>query len=156
MNKARKVDLLHKVAHGYGFQGSAEEKRELKKYKVTQEDSYHATKANLSAYVSAVDSGYRLSFYDWAMNNCKADRRRKGSSEAELAQFNKNQGISVIFMGWLIWGIAIYWMFHGSLGVGTCALAGAIIAFILFRLARNWAVITQIFLPIIIAIIFFK
>lgn len=156
MNKARKVDLLHKVVHGYGFQGSAEEKRELKKYKVTQEDSYHATKANLSAYVSAVDSGYRLSFYDWAMNNCKADRRRKGSSEAELAQFNKNQGISVIFMGWLIWGIAIYWMFHGSLGVGTCALAGAIIAFILFRLARNRAVITQIFLPIIIAIIFFK
>ena len=156
MNKTRKVDLLHKVAHGQGFWGSAEEKRELKKYKVTSGDSYYATKANLSAYVSAVDSGYRLSFYDWAMNNCKADRRRKGSSEAEMAQFNKDQGISAMLMGWLVWGIAIYWMFHGSLGVGACAVAGAVIALILFRLARNLAVFTQLFLPIIIAIIFFK
>lgn len=156
MNKTRKVDLLHKVAHGQGFLGSAEEKRELKKYKVTSGDSYHATKANLSAYVSAVDSGYRLSFYDWAMNNCKADRRRKGSSEAEMAQFNKDQGISAMLMGWLVWGIAIYWMFHGSLGVGACAIAGAVIALILFRLARNLAVFTQLFLPVIIAIIFFK
>ena len=155
-NKIRKVDLLHKVAHGQGFQGSAEEKRELKKYKVTSGDSYHATKANLSTYVSTVDSGYRLSFYDWAMSNCKADRRCKGSSEAEMVQFNKDQGISAMFVGWLVWGIAIYWMFHGSLGVGACVVAGAVIALILFRLARNLAVFTQLFLSVIIAIIFSK
>lgn len=156
MNRTRKVDLLHKVAHGQGFQGSAEEKRELKKYKVTSGDGRYATKANLSAYISEVNSGYRLSFYDWAMNNCKADRRRKGSSEAEMAQFNRDQGISVVLMGWLIWGIAIYWMFHGSLGVGACAVAGAVVALILFKIARNAAGFTQILLPCILAVIFFK
>lgn len=152
MNKNTKVSLLYQIAHGQ--QVSAEERRELKKYKVYADDTNYATRANIAAYVNAVDGGYRLSFYDWCMNNCKMDRRRKGSSEREMAANNRYMGIGAMMLGWLIWGMAIYWMFHGTLTVGVCAVAGAVVSAILMRLNRRLAGFTLFLLPIILAVIF--
>lgn len=155
MNKARKVDLLYKKAKGQNMNASAEEVHEMKKYKVDcGENSFYATKANISQYVTAVDNGYRLSFYDWCMNNKKADRRRKGSSEEDIAGFNREQSAAAIFIGWLIWGIAIYWMLHGAMSVGACAIAGAIVSVILLKCSRKNAAFTVFLLPIILAVLF--
>lgn len=154
MNNSQKIALLYQKAHGQGINASLEEQRELKKYKVSADDGNYATKANISAYVRDVDSGYRLSFYDWCQNNHKNDRRRKGSSEREMASTNREQGIGAMMSGWLIWGIAIYWMFHGSLTVGACAIAGAVISVILLRLNRRLAGFTLIMLPVILAVVF--
>lgn len=154
MNNSKKVTLLYQKAHGQGINASLEEQRELKKYKVSADDGNYATKANISAYVRDVDGGYRLSFYDWCQNNHKNDRRRKGSSEREMASANREQGIGAMMGGWLIWGIAIYWMFHGSLTVGACAIAGAVISVILLRLNRRLAGFTLILLPVILAVVF--
>lgn len=153
MNKNTKVTFLYQIAHGH--QVSAEKQRELKKYKVYADDANYATRANLAAYVNEVDSkGCRLSFYDWCMNNCKMDRRRKGSSEREMAANNRDMGIGAMMLGWLIWGMAIYWMFHGTLTVGVCAVAGAVVSAILLRLNRRLAGFTLFLLPIILTVIF--
>lgn len=154
MNNSKKVTLLYQKAHGQGINASLEEQRELKKYKVSADDGNYATKANISAYVRAVDSGYHLSFYDWCQNNHKNDRRRKGSSEREMASANMDEGIGAMMLGWLIWGIAIYWMFQGSLTVGACAIAGAILSAILLRLNRRAAGFTLFILPMLLAVIF--
>lgn len=154
MNKSSKIEHLYRYAHGQGMLASANEKAELRKYKVSPDDSNYATRANISAYVTAVDNGYHLSFYDWCQNNNKADRRRKGSSEREMASKNREMGAGAMMLGWLIWGIAIYWMFHGALTVGVCAIAGAIVSVILLRLNRRIAGFTLVLLPIILTVVF--
>ena len=156
MNQTRKVNLLYQKAHGQKMNASPEEQRELRKYSVSSGDGNYATKANITAYVKAVDNGYRLPFYDWCRNNHKADRRRKGSSENEMARENKADGIGAMMLGWLIWGMAIYWMFHGELTVGACAIVGAVVSAILQRLNRRMAGFTLFLLPIILAVIFGK
>ena len=153
MNKSRKIDLLYKKAHGQGVDMSPGEKRELSKYKVQAGDSNYATRANISKYVSAVDGGYRLSFYDWCLNNHKADRRRKGSSEREMARENTERGIGAVMLGWLVWGIAIYWIFNERLSVGSCAIAGAIVSLILSRVNRRLSGLTVFILPIVLVAI---
>ena len=154
MNKSRKIDLLYNKAHGRVFDASAAEKRELSKYKVQDDDSNYATRSNISKYVSAVDNGYRFSFYDWCMNNHKADRRRKGSSEKEMARENTQRGIGAVMLGWLLWGMAIYWMFKGQMSVGSCAIAGAVVSIILMRINRRMAGFNLFILPVILAVIF--
>lgn len=154
MNRTRKVNLLYQKAHGQGVNATPEEQRELRKYRVSADDGNYATKANISAYVKAVDGGYRLSFYDWCMNNCKMDRRRKGSSEREMASENRWNSAGAMMLGWLIWGIAIYWMFHGTLTVGVCAVTGAVVSAILLRLNRRLAGFTLFLLPVILTVIF--
>lgn len=155
MNQARKTDLLYKKAKGQPVNMSDEERRELRGYKVETDDGYFATRANISAYVKAVDQGYHLSFYDWCMSNKKADKRRKGSSAEELAADDRQGDLAAIAMGWLLWGLAIYWMFHGALSVGACAVAGIIVAVVLRRRARAWAGLTMFLLPIILAVVFY-
>lgn len=154
MNKARKIEVLYQRAHGQGTNLSAEEQRELSKYKVTSGDGYYATKANVAAYVNAVDGGCRLPFYDWCQNNHKADRRRKGSSESEMASENRMQGIGAMLFGWLLWGMAVYWMFHGLFPAGVCAVAGAVISFALQRLNRRMVGFTLFILPVFLAVFF--
>lgn len=152
MNKTRKIEILHKMAKGEPHNATPAEISELRKYKVGRgEDSFCATKKNISDYITAVDNGCRISFYDWCMNNKRADRRRKGSSEKDIAASNKSDSMSFMFVGWLTWGIAIYWMAHGAVSVGACAIAGAIISFILSRVARRTSVITMLILPIVLA-----
>jgi hypothetical protein len=155
MNKSRKVALLYQKAKGQHLDASPDELRELSNYKISAgEGDFYTTKSNISSYVTDVDNGYRLSFYDWCMNNHKADRRRRGSSEKEIAQYNSGQNTSVALWGWLVWGIAIYWMFHGEMTVGACAIMGAIVSVVIYNLARRWAGFTLIILPIILAIVF--
>ena len=153
MNATRKEQLLYQKAHGQGINASPAEKRELRKYKVEDDDGAYATKANIHAYIKAVDSGYRLSFYDWCRNNHKADRRRKGSSEKEMASQNREQTINVMLMGWLVWGVALYWAFGQRQSVGSCAIMGAIISAVLQRVSRKWAMFTCFILPCLIAAI---
>ena len=124
MTKARKVDILYRMAKGRETDASLE-----------------------------VDSGYYLSFYDWCANNLQGDRRRKGGKAEEIAAANKQQSTAALFMGWLVWGIAIYWMLHGSVSVGACAVAGAIVAYILQKCFRRAAMFTLVILPIAIAVI---
>lgn len=154
MNNSRKVTLLYQKAHGQSVDASPEERRELKKYRVSSGDSKLATRANVSAYVKAVDGGYCLSFYDWCLNHHKADRRRKGSSEKEMSRENLSDGIGAMLFGWLTWGIAIYWMCHGRMEVNSCAIAGAIVSFILVRISRRQMAFTLFLLPLILAAYF--
>lgn len=154
MTKIRKVDILYRMAKGQDTGASLEELQELRKYKISAgDDADYATRANITNYVAAVDSGYYLSFYDWCANNLQGDRRRKGGKEGEIAAANKQQSMATLLMGWLVWGIAIYWMLHGSVPVGACAVAGAIVAFILQKCFRRAAPFTIIILPIVIAVI---
>lgn len=154
MNNSRKVNLLYQKAHGQSVDASPAERRELKKYRVSSSDSKFATRANVSDYVKAVDNGYQLSFYDWCMNHHKADRRRKGSSVEEIKSANLSGGIGAILLGWLTWGLAIYWMCHGRMDVSSCAIAGAIVSVILVRINRRQIVFTLLLLPLILAVIF--
>ena len=156
MNKTRKVDILYKRAHGQYVDVTPEENRELRKYKIDAGDSDLATKANVRAYVNKVDSGYKLSFYDYCYNNLKGDRRRKGGKASEIKAFNSEQSIGTMLFGWLFWGLAIYWMLGGTQSAGSCAIIGAIVSVILLKCARKWAGFTLIFLPIILMIIFAK
>ena len=154
MTKTRKITLLYNKAHGAGMDATAEEKRELKKYQVSSADGNYATKANITEYVNAVDNGYYLSFYDWCQNNLKADRRRRGSSTQEMAANNRDMSIGVVLIGWLTWGMAVYWLFKGSLSVGKSAVAGAVISVILAHMNRRMAGFTLFLLPIILTVVF--
>lgn len=156
MNKTRKIELLYQKAKGQQLSASPAEMRELRKYKIKAgEGDFYTTKANIRAYVTEVDNeGYRLSFYDWCMNHKKADRRRRGSSEKDMAKENQAMNMSAVFWGWLVWGVAIYWMFNGRLTVGSCAIAGAIVSVVLINCARRWIGFTLFLLPAILAAIF--
>lgn len=154
MNKTRKSNLLYQKAHGQAIDATSEELKELRKYGVSADDGNYATKANINAYISAVDGGYPLSFYDWCMNNHKADRRRKGSSESEMAASNRDNIFGAMLMGWLIWGIAVYWIFNERLSVGASAILGAVISAVLLQLNRRLAGFTLFLLPIILTVVF--
>lgn len=153
MNKTRKVDLLYKRAHGQALNASRDELNEIKKYKVYQgEDSFYTTKRNIGEYVSAVDVGKtHMAFYDWCINNCKADRRVKGGSEKDLADYNSSLTGASMFMGFFFWGIALYWFCEGQMPVVGCGLLGGLISVILRRFSMRWSLVTCIILPILIA-----
>lgn len=154
MTKTKKVDALYKIAHGQPVNLTPEERRELRKYKVSSDDGNYATKKNVTQYVNEVDKGYSLSFYDWCHNNLKADRRRRGSSEREMAADNRWDGIGALMLGWLMWGLAIYWMFGGAFTAGNCAIAGAVVSVVLRNLNRRLSGFTLFLLPIILAVVF--
>ena len=154
MDKATKVNILYKIAMGQSVILSPKEKRELSKYKVNHVGKPLTTKGNISQYVSAVDRGYNKRFYDWCLDNNKGDRRTKGGSESSIKAFNSGQNIAVMFVGWLVWGLAIYWIFNGSISVGGCAIIGAIVSGVIFRRNREAAGFTCFLLPIILAVIF--
>lgn len=155
MNRERKVELLYRKAKGQSMNASPAEIQELSRYGVDfDEGDFITTRKNIADYVKAVDNGCRTSFYDWCMNNNRADRRRKGGSEAELQTFGKQQTGAVMFVGWLTWGMAIYWFFQAEVSVGICAVLGAVISVALFKCTRKVAMFTVILLPIILAAIF--
>lgn len=155
MTKARKVDILYRMAKGQRTDASSEELMELRKYKICAgDDANCATRANITNYVAAVDNGYRLSFYDWCANNLQGDRRKKSGRTASIARANKEQSFGSVFVGWLVWGLALYWIFDGAISAAVCAIMGAVVAFVLQRCSRRLAGFTLIILPIILAVIF--
>lgn len=155
MNKARKTELLYQKAKGRPMNITEKERRELSRYRVrANEGSFYATKANISAYVTAVDQGCRISFYDWCMNHSRADRRRKGSDEAAMGRVRRENSLAAMGMGWLVWGMALYWAFQEAVSVQACALLGAAASVILYQSARRFSAFTLFLLPILIAAFF--
>lgn len=155
MTKTKKINALYKIAHGQPVSLTPEEQKELRKYKIDSGDRNYATRKNIIQYVNVVDNKrYPFAFYDWCHNNLKADRRRKGSSEREMAANNRENSIAAMMMGWLLWGLAIYWIFDGTFPAGNCAIAGAIVSAILQRLNRGLAGFTLFLLPIILMAVF--
>lgn len=145
----RKVNLLYEKAHGRPMNASSDEKAELRKYRVTTGDDRLATKINLTAYVRAVDSGKTSApFYDYCYNNNRGDRRRRGHSKKEMAETNRDQALAVMFVGWLSWGVCIYWLLGQRASVGACAAVGALISVIGYRMNRRIAAGTLILLPL--------
>lgn len=158
MTRDRKVDLLYRRARGERLNLSDQEMMELGKYRVSvNEGNFYVTKANMRDYVIAVDKGSYQTFSDWCQDNLRADRRRKGSSEKAMAAENTRQKISVAWFGWILWGLAVYWLFDGALNVLVSAVLGIGAAFGTFKLfGRKAAVFTQILLPVILTAVFFS
>lgn len=155
MTKSRKIDILYKKAKGQRYDATPAELRELYPYKVdVREGDFYTTKANITNYVTAVDNGYRYSFYDWCMENRRADKRRKGSNEVAMAARDNEKKGSAVFIGWLTWGMAIYWIFEEQMLVGACAVIGAIISFTVMRTTRKNAGFLVIVLPLILLCVF--
>lgn len=100
--------MLYKRAKNQGVKTSQGEDKELKKYKVRPgENGFYVTRNNIRDYVSAVDNGCKISFYDWCCNN-RADKRRQGSDSASTTKKTKEQVSASVFVGWLSWGMALY------------------------------------------------
>lgn len=154
MTRAQKIEILYRKAHGDSIYLSPDEQSELKKYRVSDYDSEWATKANIRDYVNAVDNGCRLGFLDWCQNNCRGDRRRKGHSREDIAANNRALTVSAVCIGWLLWGMAIYWLSPVKLTVGGSAVLGAVLSIILVRVNRRWAGFTLLILPILLLSIF--
>jgi hypothetical protein len=154
MNKSRKVTLLYQMARGQRVSVSSDEAKELKKYKISYNEGTLATKKNIADYITAVDNGSRSSFYDWCIKNRRADRRYKGNSAEELESYDSAGTISAIMIGWLTWGMALYWMLHGTMPVNQCIIAGMVVSVILYKVARQWAGFTIFLLPIILTVVF--
>ena len=151
MTKARKIDLLYQKVKGLPLNATPEELQELKKYKVAEgANSFYATKANLKEYVTAVDNGSRRSFYDWCIDNGKADRRYKGSDSKKIKSDDLKEIISYTLFGWLLWGVALYFLFAGALSGGACILIAIALNFILYKLNRELSFLTLFLLPIFI------
>lgn len=154
MNKTRKVELLYKIAKGEGGSVSPQERKELKKYKVDDyESSFCVTKKNISEYVTAVDNGSRLSFYDWCLNNGKADRRRRGSSKEDIKKVNIHNTFVIIIAGSFPWLMAISAMSRGALSNGACIMFAAIISAVLYNIGRKVSFLTLFILPVILTTI---
>ena len=156
MTKTRKIELLYKKAKGMSLEATKKELQEISHYRVDfNEGSFYSTKSNMKDYVNAVDNeGCKVSFYDWCMNNNRADRRRKGGSAKAVAQRNNEAKMATVFIGWVTWGLAIYWMCQEILSVGICAIFGAIISRFLYTRNRENIMGTLVFIPVFIAVFF--
>lgn len=151
MNKSRKIDLLYSKAKGRGYNASAAEMQELRKYRVQEnEGSFYTTKSNISQYVTAVDNGCRTSFYDWCMNNNKADKRRYGSDERSMKSYDRFSVAGSIVLGAMAWSAPIYQLMGSSFDAKFGLIAGGFISFVLYKVARRWTIFTSLILPIIL------
>lgn len=152
MNTDRKVELLYKKAKKQKYQCTKEEQGELAKYKIGRgEKSFYTTKANIKEYVHAVDKeGFKRTFYDWCMDNGKADKRRIGSDKYNMRSDQMYLGLGAILWGMIMWGMAFYLTFRGIIPGGICAIAGMIVGFVLARWRRRWIWLTLFIIPILI------
>ena len=155
MTHSRKVELLYRRAKGQGSNASPAEFAELRAYRVSAgEGDFYTTKANISAYVKAVDNqGCRISFYDWCMNNNRADHRRKGSGKAAMKSANRNFSFGLMFVGFITWGFAVMSVLGNVLSPGLCLILGAVIAVVIGRSSRQASLFNTFLLPIIIAVL---
>lgn len=152
MKQSRKVDLLHKIAHGQAINATPEEKKELKKYRISSYDAEYATKSNISAYVTAMDNRkvYASSFRDWCQNNGRGDRRRKGHSEKAIRAKNMSLIITAVFLGWFCWGATLYIILGTILSPYLCIILGGIISMPLLKFSRRWMYFNVVALPLLI------
>ena len=154
MTNSRKIDLLYSIAKGRPVNISADERKELRKYRVdaSGEYEYYTTKKNITAYVAAVDKGStRLPFRDWCLNHGYADRRRWGSDKASVQKRSLRNVLSCGAKGALFWAICI--------GTITGDLMGSLIpAFLIATffccISRKYVAFFDGCLPIAIAILY--
>ena len=154
MTKSKKIELLYRIAKGTSVSISADEKKELRKYKVDAggEYPYYTTKKNITAYVTAVDKGStRLPFRDWCLNNGYADRRRWASDKASIQKRSLQNVLSCGVKGSIFWTICI--------GTITGDLVGSVIpafliATVLCCIWRKNVVFFDVILPLAIAILY--
>ncbi|MCI9023904.1 MAG: hypothetical protein HFG92_05585 [Dorea sp.] len=154
MNKTAKVDILYKKAMGQQVNISPEEKQELSKYKVSRTGKPYTTKENIKQYITAVDQGYSKAFYDWCIENRKGDSRTKAGKAEAIKSYSRSQNFGIMAIGWLFWGIAIYWTAGGRLSANVCAIAGAAASVMLYRMKREMVAFTCILLPLILTYFF--
>lgn len=81
----------------------------------------------------------------------KADRNRRSAGTQANEPEGGQSAVAAVSIGWLTWGIAFYWMLHGTVSVVACAVMGAIAAFVFSRLFRKGEAFSVILLPIILA-----
>ncbi len=154
MDKARKIDILYKRAKGQPTNATKAELSELRKYKVDRdEDDTITTRANIKAYVEAVDQGSRRSFDDWCKDKRKGDKRYNSGKAKGMDSYDKEKVLANIFVGWLFWGMAIYWLRKGTVPAGSCAVAGIVISAVVFFAKRKWSPVTNLALPLAIALL---
>ena len=155
MTKTRKIDLLYRRAKGQHTNASPQEAAELKRYKVDfGEGNFYSTKANISDYVTAVDcQGCRISFYDWCMNEGRADQRRRGSSKKEIADSQRGFGAGLMFVGAITWGMSIFIILGQALNAIPCMVIGAVISFVIGRMSRKFSLFNAVLLPIILMVL---
>ena len=151
---ALEVTKLCDSYFGFGIAHTPDIQKVINNSKVSGHHAIIPTNSISARYITAVDNGYHKSFYDWCLDNNKGDRRMKSGKEGSLKSFNKVQSVSVAVIGWLIWGIAVYWILGGRLSAGVCAIIGAAVSVFLFKLNRQGAAFTCIILPIVLAAIF--
>jgi len=155
MTHTRKVDLLYRRAKGQGSDITPAEAVELRRYRVDfNEGDFYATKANISAYVKAVDNqGCHISFYDWCMNNNLADRRRSGSSKKDMKKAQHNFSFGMMFLGFITWGAAAFTVLGDILPGAACLIIGALLALVLGRASRRSYLLTNFLLPIVVIVL---
>ena len=149
MTKARKVELLYCKAKGKDLKATPEEIKEISRYKVDYDEGSYATKANIGAYVTAIDKGSRRSFYDWCIDNGKGDRRRREGRAETIREDDKWEAVRCVFVGTIFWSVALYMLLGGS-----AIFLAAVISFILYKVRRDHVGITMIILPIVLACLF--
>lgn len=152
MTNARKVDLLYRKAKGQNLNANPKEMAELSHYKVDfGEGDFYSTRANIRDYVAAVDrQGCGISFYDWCMNEGRADQRRRGSSKKAMAASQRGFGGGLMFVGAITWGMALYYILGKAVGVIPCMVVGAVVSFVIGRMSRRFSLFNVFLLPIII------
>ena len=155
MTHNRKVELLYNRAKGRTSNATPSELAELRRYHVDfGEGDFYSTKSNISAYVSAVDKqNCRISFYDWCMNNNRADRRRRGGSKEDMKKSNRNFSFGLMFVGFITWGFAVMSVLGGVLPAGACFIVSALISVAIGKASRQASVFTTFMLPIIIGVL---
>lgn len=152
MSKTSEKDILYRIAKGKSV--TAQERESVKHLIKDFGDGSKVTRAGINKYYDAVTSGRtHVSYNDFASNRLMGDRRKRGGRVSDIKNDNRQGTLAALFMGWLLWGMAIYWIGGRSASVGSSAVIGAIISVVLFFVARRLTPFTEFVLPIIVAII---
>lgn len=152
MTKQRKINLLYAKATGGNYNPTPAEEAELRSYRVDfNEGKSYATKKNITMYVNAMEGkAIKRGFYDWCMDNSLGDRRRKNGSAAAMSARDKGIKYSAVFLGWLPWALALYYIFGAAFPPIVCIIFGVVISLILYKVTRQYAIITCFIIPIVI------
>lgn len=148
MTKKRKIDLLYNKARGTPIPSAMQENMEIAKYRVGGVgDLPFVTRNNIAQYADAVDAGCRKSFYTWAYDNRKIDKR-KTKEAANFFDIRSSKMIWIFFYCfWCgpLWGLVFYWFIGGGKEpYGTYCIAGAIISAIAGTISRKHAIVMGI------------
>jgi hypothetical protein len=152
MSKTKEKDILYRIAKGKSV--TPQERESVKHLIKDFGDGSKVTRAGINQYYDAATSGRtHLSYNDFTSNRLIGDRRKRGGRASDIRSENAEGTMAAVLMGWFVWGLAIYWLSGGSASVKSSAVIGAIIAVVLYFVARRWTPFTEFLLPIILTVI---